>query len=57
MELTALTSLEEFYFDDTLLCEPDQQSFRDWLATLSIVFRSDLICGATSPLFLPLILF
>jgi len=45
--LTNLTNLDRFYFDSTRLCEPNQQPFRDWLASIRDVRRSGLICGVT----------
>lgn len=36
--------LNSFWFNETGLCEPADESFQVWLATISDVRRSDLVC-------------
>ena len=42
--LTNLTLLEQFYFDGTNLCEPQDDTFRVWLAKIDDVQSTEVAC-------------
>lgn len=48
MSFTELSNLFLFWFDQTGLCEPSDRQFQDWLAGVSVVLSSGIVCQTTS---------